>query len=63
MRDEAAVDYTPNTHGCLTPLSAVYRGYADQNLLVEDEFHYSPFKMFEADADIQFKPLPETNPK
>lgn len=62
LRDDATVDYVPNPHGCVTPVSVVHRGYFDDTLTVEDIFHYSPFKMFESDTEIQFKPLPEPRP-
>jgi hypothetical protein len=62
LREEASVDYVPNPHGCLTPVSVVHRSYYDDTLTVEDVFHYTPFKKFEADTEIQFKPLSEPRP-
>ena len=54
FRDEATVDYTPNAHGFLAPAAVTHRGFAGDELLVEDEFRYSAFKEFGADAAIKF---------
>jgi hypothetical protein len=54
FRDEAVVDYTPNAHGFLAPAAVTHRGYAGDELLVEDEFRYSTFRKFGADAEIKF---------
>ena len=48
------VDYTPNAHGFLAPAAVTHRGYAGDELLVEDEFRYSTFRKFGADAEIKF---------
>ncbi|MGO4883153.1 MAG: hypothetical protein ACLP59_20370 [Bryobacteraceae bacterium] len=54
FRDEAVVDYTPNAQGYLAPAAVTHRGYAADQLLVEDEFRYAPFRKFGADAAIKF---------
>ena len=54
FRDEAVVDYTPNAHGFLAPAAVTHRGFAGDQLLVEDEFRYTPFRKFGADAAIKF---------
>lgn len=54
FRDEAVVDYTPNAHGFLAPASVTHREFAADQLLVEDEFRYTTFKKFGADAAIKF---------
>jgi len=60
FRDEASVDYVVNPHGFLAPAAITHRGYADDQLQVEDEFRYTPFRKFEADAQIKFTAPPET---
>ena len=54
FRDEAVVDYTPNAHGFLAPAAITHRGFAGDQLMVEDEFRYSTFRKFGADAAIKF---------
>jgi hypothetical protein len=54
FRDEAVVDYTPNAHGFLAPAAVTHKGFADDQLLVEDEFRYTTFKKFGADDTIKF---------
>jgi hypothetical protein len=54
FRDEAVVDYTPNAQGFLAPAAITHRGFAGDQLLVEDEFRYTTFRKFGADAAIQF---------
>ena len=53
-RDEAVVDYTPNAHGFVAPAAILHRGYAGDQLVVEDEFRYTTFRKFGADAAIKF---------
>ena len=53
-RDEAVVDYTPNAQGFLAPAAVTHKGFAGQQLLVEDEFRYGTFHKFGADAAIKF---------
>jgi hypothetical protein len=60
--DEATVDYIPSPHGFLTPASVVHRHIVDGHLMTENLYHYEPFKMFSADAEIKFTELPETPP-
>jgi hypothetical protein len=54
FRDEAVVDYTPNAHGFVAPAAITHKGFAGDRLLVEDEFRYTVFKKFGADAAIKF---------
>jgi hypothetical protein len=54
FRDEAVVDYTPNAQGFLAPAAVTHRGFAGDRLLVEDEFRYTTFRKFGADAAIKF---------
>jgi hypothetical protein len=54
FRDEAVVDYTPNAHGFVAPAAVTHRGFAGDQLLVEDEFRYTTFRKFGADAAIKF---------
>ena len=59
FRDEASVDYVPNAHGFLAPDAVTHRGYVGDLLLVEDQFRYTPFRKFGADAEIKFTPAPD----
>jgi hypothetical protein len=59
FRDEATVDYVPNAHGFLAPAAVTHREYGDGALIVDDEFRYTPFKKFGANADIRFDTSPE----
>jgi hypothetical protein len=59
FRDEATVDYVLNAHGFLAPAAVTHRGYAGNQLVVEDHFRYTPFKAFGADAEIKFTIPPE----
>jgi hypothetical protein len=54
FRDEAVVDYTPNAQGFLAPAAVNHRGFAGDELVVEDEFRYTIFRKFGADAAIKF---------
>lgn len=54
FRDEATVDYVQNAHGFIAPTAIVHKGYADDQLMVEDEFRYGVFRKFGADAEIKF---------
>ncbi|MFN7997226.1 MAG: hypothetical protein U0Q18_26660 [Bryobacteraceae bacterium] len=54
-KDEATVDYVMNSHGFLAPAAVTHRGFFDDELVVEDNFRYTPFRKFGADAAIQFK--------
>ena len=54
FRDEAVVDYAPNAQGFLAPAAVTHRGFAGDQLLVEDEFHYTTFRKFGAEAAIKF---------
>jgi hypothetical protein len=57
-RHEAAVDYVMSRHGALTPETVVHREYVDERLQVENLFRYTPFRMFSAEAQIEFKGVP-----
>jgi hypothetical protein len=54
FRDEGVVDYTPNAQGFLAPAAVTHKGFAGDLLLVEDEFRYTTFRKFGADAEIKF---------
>ena len=54
FREEAVVDYTPNAHGFLAPADVTHKGFVGAQLLVEDEFRYTAFRKFGADAAIKF---------
>jgi hypothetical protein len=54
FREEGVVDYTPNAQGFLAPAAVTHKGFAGDQLLVEDEFRYTTFRKFGADAAIKF---------
>jgi hypothetical protein len=54
FRDEAVVDYTLNASGFVAPAAVTHKGFAGDQLMVEDQFRYTPFKKFSADAAIKF---------
>lgn len=54
FRDEATVDYVQNAQGFMAPAAVAHKGYADDQLMVEDEFQYTVFRKFGADAEIKF---------
>jgi hypothetical protein len=49
------VDYTPNAHGFVAPAAVTHKGFAGDQLMVEDEFRYTIFRKFGADAAIKFE--------
>jgi hypothetical protein len=55
FRDEAVVDYTPNAQGFVAPAAVTHKGFAGDQLMVEDEFRYTTFRKFGADAAIKFE--------
>lgn len=57
IRDEGTVDYTPTTHGFLTPASVAHRHMIDGQVITENLYRYEPFKLFSADAEIKFTEL------
>jgi hypothetical protein len=62
IRDEALVTYQMSEHGFLTPVSVVHRHRANGAILTENHYRYEPFKLFSADAEIQFNEVPEQAP-
>jgi hypothetical protein len=62
FRDEATVDYVQNAHGFVAPAAVMHKGYADDQLMVEDEFRYTVFRKFGADAEINFTVPAEAKP-
>lgn len=55
IREEATIDYLRTPLGYLAPASVVHREMSGNDLVVENRFEYSAFKIFKADADIKFK--------
>ena len=53
-RHEASVDYELSHHGVLVPVSVVHRQFVGSNLVVENVFRYSPFRLFSADTEMKF---------
>ncbi|HLY16752.1 MAG TPA: hypothetical protein VKR61_05985 [Bryobacteraceae bacterium] len=58
FREEASVDYTLNANGFAAPAAITHRSFANDQLMVEEEFRYAPFKKFGADAAIKFDAQP-----
>jgi hypothetical protein len=54
FRDEAVVDYTLNAQGFLAPAAVTHKGFAANQLIVEDQFRYTTFRKFGAEAAIKF---------
>ena len=54
FRDEATVDYALNANGFVAPAAVTHKGFAGDQVIVEDEFRYAPFRKFGADAAIKF---------
>jgi hypothetical protein len=62
IRDEALVTYQMSEHGFLTPVSVVHRHLVNGAILTENHYRYEPFKLFSADAEIQFNEVPDQAP-
>ncbi len=62
IRDEALVTYQMSEHGFLTPVSVVHRHRVNGAILTENHYRYEPFKLFSADAEIQFNEVPDQPP-
>jgi hypothetical protein len=58
IRDQASVEYTMTPHGFLAPASVLHRHLIDGQLLTENRYTYSPFRVFAADAAIEFPGSP-----
>lgn len=63
IRDEAVVAYQMSEHGFLTPVSVIHRHRVNGAVLTENHYRYEPFKLFSADAEIQFDQLPDQAPQ
>jgi hypothetical protein len=62
VRDEAAVEYTRTSRGFLAPASVLHRHIVDGQVLTENRYTYTPFKIFAADAEIKFSEVPDPAP-
>jgi len=56
------VAYQMSERGFLVPVSVVHRHRVNGAVLPENHYRYEPFKLFSADAEIQFDELPDTPP-
>jgi hypothetical protein len=54
ISDQAQVDYLMAPQGYLLPASVTHRQTRGALLVVENNFQYSGYRMFQADADIKF---------
>jgi hypothetical protein len=59
----AVIDYTRTASGLLLPVSIVYTKTLGSNLMVENRYTYSEYKMFQAEAEVKFTPLDEPPPQ
>jgi hypothetical protein len=62
IRDEAVVAYQMSEHGFLAPVSVIHRHLVNGAVLTENHYRYEPFKLFSADAEIQFNEVPDPAP-
>jgi hypothetical protein len=53
IRDQATIEYTMTSRGFLAPASVLHRHLIDGQLLTENRYTYSPFRVFAANAAIQ----------
>jgi hypothetical protein len=54
IRDQASVEYTMTAKGFLAPASVLHQHVVDRQLLTENRYTYAPFKIFAADAEVNF---------
>ena len=54
IHSEVIVDYTPTAHGVVLPAAVTHRESARGQVLVENLFHYSPFRRFTAETELKF---------
>lgn len=54
VRDEAQVDYVMTPHAYLAPASVTHREVWGPDLVVENVYRYSDFRIFQADAEVKF---------
>jgi hypothetical protein len=59
---QATVDYARSSHGVMLPASVRYVRLVDGEMMVENLFEYSNFRMFQVEAEIKFTPA-EPPPK
>jgi len=62
VRHTATIEYVRSSHGLLLPATVRYRKTIEDELMVENVYQYSGFKMFQVEAEIKFtaeeEPLP-----
>jgi hypothetical protein len=51
VRDEGVVEYAPSAHGVLVPVSVVHRQSRKGEMMVENRFQYSPFRILTAASE------------
>jgi len=54
LRHYAVVDYQMSSHGVLLPASINYAESLNKNVIVENRFKYSDFKLFDASSELKF---------
>jgi hypothetical protein len=54
IRDQASVEYTMTARGFLAPASVLHQHIVDRQLLTENRYSYAPFRIFAADAEVNF---------
>ena len=54
LRDDATIDYVLSSFGCVTPASVAHRHFVDGEILTENLYTYTPFRVFTTDTQIQY---------
>lgn len=63
VAEDATVDYAMSKHGVLLPASVVHQQRVAGQVVVENNFEYSSFRMFSAETEIKFTEVPAEPPK
>ena len=56
VQHAATIEYVRSSHGLMLPATIRYRKTIEGQLLVENTYQYSGFKMFQVEAEIKFTP-------
>ena len=63
LRDEATVDYAVSGFGFVTPATVVHRHIVDDQVLTENLYAYTPFRLFSTDTKIRYGNSPQPEKK
>jgi hypothetical protein len=56
IRDEATIDYAMSPRGFVVPVAVLHRHVVDGELKTENQYRYSPFRLFAADTQVEYPP-------